>query len=151
VISDCEGLLIGRVKRSVNDIQERLTDVLDRAASGVGRLGDDVKAALGGTERKVLTTANKADRMMDKLLSGASRKLGKRPAKHTGLAKLLQSNLVASVEPLGIRGAKLVRRASAAVAEGTQNLSTKVAGSRNAAATRKKPKGPRRRGVRSRS
>jgi hypothetical protein len=149
VISDCEGLLTGRIKRSVNDAQERLTDVLDRMASGVGRLGDDVKATLGGTEHRVLTTANKADRMVDKLLSGASRKLAKRPAKNTRLAKLLQSNLVASVESLGIRGAMLVRRASAAVAEGTENLSTRVAGSGSTAVARKKLKRPRRRSVRS--
>jgi hypothetical protein len=138
LISSCEALLNGAAKRSVDRVQERATAVLESAADGVGHFGKNVMGSLGGTQHRMLSSANKADRMFDKILSNASRRLARRPAKNSRVGKLLHSDLALRAGNLGIGSARLVRRISAVVADGTERLSMQVAGSRTEVARRKR-------------
>jgi hypothetical protein len=83
--------------------------------------------------------AHKADDAGEKLLTGASRKLAKFPAKNTRLSKLMDNRAIASVEPLGIPGAKILRFVSSAVADSAEKLATKVAGAKKPAAVKRTP------------
>jgi len=135
MISDYEGKVSKKVKRSIDDVQKRFT----RADRTLERMGNKVKTALHGTERRIMDATHKADGAVEKLLNGASRKLAKFPAKNTRLSKLMDNKAIASVEPLGIPGAKLLRFVSSAVADSAEKLATKAAGAKKPAAVKRTP------------
>ncbi len=86
-----------------------------------------------------MDATHRADGAVEKLLNGASRKLAKFPAKNTRLSKLMDNKAIASVEPLGIPGAKLLRFVSSTVADSAEKLATKVAGAKKPPAVKRTP------------
>ena len=139
MISDYEGKVSKKVKRSIDGVQKRFTRAADRADRTLERVGNKVRTALHGTERRIVDATHKADGAVEKLLNGASRKLAKFPAKNTRLSKLMDNKAIASVEPLGIPGAKLLRFVSSAVADSAEKLATKAAGAKKPAAVKRTP------------
>jgi hypothetical protein len=139
MISDYEGKVSKKVKRSIDGAQKRFTRAADRADRTVDRVGNKVKTTLHGTERRIVDATHKVDGAVEKLLNGASRKLAKFPAKNTRLSKLMDNKAISSVEPLGIPGAKFLRFVSSALADSAEELATKVAGAKKPAAVKRTP------------
>ncbi len=131
------GKISKKVKSSLETAHKKVTAAADKADKATGSLGKKVKSALNSTRDKVVKATNKADGTVDKLLSRASKKVAQFPSKGTRMSKLLDNNIVASVEPLGIRSAKLLRYVSAKVADGAEKISGKVGGARKPAPIKK--------------
>lgn len=134
------GKISKKVKSSLETAQKKVAAAADKADKTTGNLGKKVKSALNSTRDKVVKATNKADDAVDKLLSRASKKVAQFPSKGTRMSKLLGHNIVASVEPLGVRGAKLFRSISATVAEGAEKISGKVGGIKKSASVKKTTK-----------
>jgi hypothetical protein len=139
MVSDYEGKVSRKVKRSIDGAQKRFTSVADRADRTVERVGNKVKTTLRGTERRIVDATHKADGAVEKLLNGASRKLAKFPAKNTRVSKLLDNKAISSVEPLGIPGAKFLRFMSSTLADSAEKLATTIVGAKKPAAVKHTP------------
>jgi hypothetical protein len=134
---DYEGKISKTVKNSLATAQKKVTVAADKADKTTGSLGKKAKSALNSTRDKVVKATNKADDAVEKLLSRASKKIAQFPSKGTRMSKFLDNNIVASVEPLGVRGAKLLRSLSATLAEGAEKISAKVGDAKKSATVKK--------------
>ena len=132
-----EGKISKKLKSSLATAHKKVTAAAHKADKTTGNLGEKVKSALNRTHDKVVKATNKADGAVDKLLGRAAKKVAQFPSKGTRMSKLLDNNIVASVEPLGIRSARLLRYVSAKLADGAENISGKVGGTRKPAPIKK--------------
>lgn len=128
LIAGYEGNVSQRLKDSIDGAQERINAAADMADETVGKLGGRMRTTLTGAQKRIASATKKADGTVDKLLSGASRRLAKFPGRGTPISKLLDNNVVASVESLGMPGVRLLRAVSSTLADGAEKLSTKAAG-----------------------
>ena len=134
------GKISKKVNSSLETAQKKVTAAANLVDKTTGNLGKKVKSALNSTREKVVKATNKADDAVDKLLSRASKKVAQFPSKGTRMSKLLDNRIVASVEPLGVRGAKLLRSVSATLAEGAEKISGKVGVAKKSATVKKTTK-----------
>lgn len=131
------GKVSKKVKSTLETAHKKVSAAADLADKTTGKLGKKVQSALNTTREKAVKATNKADDAVDTLLSHASKKVAGFPGKGTRVSRLMDNNIVASVEPLGIRSAKLLRYVSAKVADGAEKISNKVGGARKPAPVKK--------------
>ena len=112
-----EGKISKKVKSSLDKTQSKLADVADAADEAAGKLGRKAKSALGDARETVVKVANKADSAVDKLVTKASKKVSGFATRGSRAAKILDNNVVAKVEPLGVKGAKLLRSVTGKLAD----------------------------------
>lgn len=133
-----EGKISKKLKSSLETATEKLVSATETYDEGAGKLEKKIKSTLTSTQKKFVSATDKADSAVDKLLAGTSKKLAKIPAEDTQLSKLLNSKVATSIEPLGIKGAKLLRYVSSTLADGAEKVSHKLGGTKKPAKVAKK-------------
>lgn len=121
-----EGKISKKVKNSLGETQDKLVSATEAADQAAGKLTKKVKGKLVDAREKVAKATTKADTAVDKLVTKAAKKVSGFAGKGTRLGKLLDNNVVATVEPLGIKGAKVLRYVSSTLADGVEKLSNKI-------------------------
>ena len=131
-----EGKISKKLKSSLETAQGKIVSAADIADEATSKLGKKVKGTLTDTRAKVAKATGKAEDAVDKLFSGVSKKVAEyRP--NSRVSKLLENDVIESVKPLGIKGAKLIRYATATLADGAEKISGKIGGSKKAAPVKK--------------
>ncbi len=121
-----EGNVTQQVKDALGTAGEKLASTADRTSGTAKRLRKTVKNALAGAQDAVVKVSNTADGAVDKVFDGAAKTVARIPEPNERVAEILKKTGVEAVEPLGLKGAKLLRYVSGAVANGAEKLSNAV-------------------------
>lgn len=120
-------------KKFKNSIEK----AIDNAGENKGKLEKKIKSNLADTKERVIKATDKVDDAVDKLFGDTAKKVEKFPPKGSRISKLMDNKIVASIEPLGLTGAKGLRYVSAKMADGAEKLSNKVGSSKKVAPVKK--------------
>ena len=155
-----EGNVTQQVKDALGTAGEKLASTADFTSGTAKRLRKTVKNALAGAQDAVVKVSNTANGAVDKVFDGAAKTVARIPEPNERVAEILKKTGVEAVEPLGLKGAKLLRYVSGAVANGAEKLSNAVSAKtakpvKGGAATKrvaaKQPSAPQRAAVKKRT
>ena len=127
------------MKGTLSATQKQFDAATEFADTTVDMVGSTVKSALVSTQEKLASASTAAEKNVDKLVGTATKRLAKFPAKGGKLSGLLQSKAAKTIDQFGfgVPTAKVLQYVSAAVADGAEQLASKVAAPKKAPAARK--------------
>ncbi len=129
LLNSYEGTIGKAVKNTATVTKKQADAASEFADTTADMVGSTVKSALTTTQSKLESASNNAEKNVDKLVTSATKRLAKFPAKGSKLANLLQSKAVKTIDQFGfgVPTAKVLQYVSTVVADGAEQLAGKVA------------------------